>query len=81
MVEGPTSEEIVRARNKYISDIYSYIETSYGLNSMLEARAFNKLPPLETSLKRVRSMTKNKIMSVCNRVLINKRIFTCVPKK
>jgi predicted Zn-dependent peptidase len=79
---GPTQEEIVRARNKYISDIYGFIETSYGLNTMLEAKTYNNLPPLEKSIDRIKKMTKKQIMRTCNKTLVKdtRRVFICTPQ-
>jgi len=79
---GPTEEEIIRAKNKYISDIYGFIETSYGLNTMLEMRAFNNLPPIENSINAIKRMTANKIMPACREVFQkdNRKVFICVPQ-
>ena len=80
---GPTDEEIERAKNKYISEIYSCIETSYGLNAVLDAKTYNKLPPLEKSLERIKGMTKKKIVATCKKTFTkeNRRIFVCIPKE
>lgn len=81
--DGPTEEEIIRAKNKYISEIYSFIETSFGLNTMLEVRAFHNLPPLEKSLNEIKKMTANQVMSTCREVLRkeNRKVFICVPEE
>jgi len=79
---GPTQEEMLRARNKYISDIYGFIETSYGLNAMLEIKTYNKLPPLEKSINRIKKVTKNQIMNTCVQTLDKdtRRVFICMPQ-
>jgi len=76
--EGPTEEEMIRARNKYFSDVYGVIETSYGLNSMLSTRAFNNLPDLEISLDRVRNMSVTNVKTVCSKTFKpeNRQLFT-----
>jgi predicted Zn-dependent peptidase len=80
--DGPTEEEMFRAKNKYISEIYGFIETSYGLNAVLESKFFNNLPSLETSISRIKNMSKGKIMSTCRDVFIkdNRKVFICTPK-
>jgi predicted Zn-dependent peptidase len=80
--KGPTEEEMVRAKNKYISEIYSGIETSYGLNSALSLAEFNKLDDLETTLSRIKNMTAGKIKGVCRQIFDNKnkQTFTCLPE-
>lgn len=81
--DGPTEEEIVRARNKYMSQIYGYIETSYGLNAMLSGKAYNNLPPLSDTIERMKAMDSKKIRSTCGKVFKkgNRQIFVCNPEK
>lgn len=81
--EGPTEEEMLRAKNKYFSEIYGVIETSYGLNSMLAARTFNNLPDLEVSIKRIENMDIKNVKDVCSQTLklANRQLFTYVPEK
>ena len=79
---GPTEEEMFRARNKYISDIYSMIETSYGLNSVLEERAYSKRSDLETTINRIKNITAKQIMNTCRKTFTKegRRIFVCLPE-
>jgi predicted Zn-dependent peptidase len=81
--DGPTEEEMLRARNKYFSEVYGIIETSYGLNAMLSTRAFNNLPELDVSLDRVRNMTIKNVKTVCSKVFkpANRQLFTYVPEE
>jgi len=81
--EGPTKEEVVRARNKYLSEIYGRMETSYGLNSVLDFRSFYNLPDMEVSVNRIKRMTASKIVQACESVFRPefKQVFTCVPKE
>jgi len=81
--EGPTREEILRAKNKFISEIYQGLETSYGLNSVLDYRAFYGLPKIDVSINRIKRMSKKKIMDVCERVFRPelRQIFYVIPEK
>lgn len=79
--KGPTEEEMVRARNKYISEIYSGIETSYGLNSALTALEFNSFDDLDTMLYKIKNMSRAKVMTACRQTFdkANKQVFMCLP--
>lgn len=81
--KGPTEEEMIRSKNKYISEIYSGIETSYGLNSALSLCEFNGLDDLDTTLHRIKTMTPGKIRGVCRQVFdkSNKQVFRCLPEE
>jgi predicted Zn-dependent peptidase len=82
MAEGPTEEEMNRAKNKYLSEIYSILETSGGTNSLVSSRNYNNLPDVEVSLERVRNMTVADVVRVCKKYLKaeNRKIFTYLPK-
>jgi predicted Zn-dependent peptidase len=81
--KGPDSEEMERARNKYLSEIYGYIETSYGMNSMLDSVAFHNLPDLDKKLNRIRKTTAGKVVAACHEVFVDsgKQVFTYLPEK
>lgn len=78
--KGPTEEEMLRSRNKYVSEIYSGIETSYGLNSALAMSEFNGLDDLDTTINNIKNMSKRKVISACRSVFNNKskQVFTCL---
>lgn len=80
--DGPTDEEMIRARNKYKSEIYSITETSYGLNALLNGRAYYGLPDLSTSIDRINNMTKDEVNGACQKLFKakNKQIFTYLPE-
>jgi predicted Zn-dependent peptidase len=79
--DGPTDEEIIRAKNKFISEIYGYIETSAGLNGIISNQVFGKFPELEETISEIKSMTSKKIINVARKVFKNenKQIFVCLP--
>jgi predicted Zn-dependent peptidase len=80
---GPDKEEMERAKNKFMSEVYGRLETSYGLNSVLDFRHFFGLPDVEKFINRVKKMTRARVMKACNHVLTpeNKQIFTYLPNK
>ena len=80
--DGPTDEELKRSYNKYLSGIYSYMETSMGMNSLLTARAFSNLPPIEENIERAKNITAKDIMTACKKVFKpeNKKLFCYIPK-
>lgn len=65
--EEPTDEEMIRARNKYRADIYGIIESSAGLCSILNGRAFYGMNDINVSLERVSNITKEDVMRVCKK--------------
>lgn len=80
--DGPTDEEMTRARNKYLSEVYSFLETSSGTNALVAAREFNGLPNIGVSLDRVRDMDASQIMHVCAKYFRpeNMQVFSFLPK-
>jgi len=81
--DGPTDEEITRAKNKYISEIYSSLETSYGVNMITSHKKYLDLPTIEENIERIKNMTVNEIKNVCNEVFDeeNRQVFVCLPEK
>lgn len=79
--DGPTDEEMIRAKNKYISEIYGITETSYGLNAILNGSAYYGLPNLDISVDRIKSMTKEELNTACKKTFTNKnrQVFIYLP--
>ncbi len=79
--DGPTDEEMVRACNKFISELYGFIETSYGLNVLLSGQAFNNFPDLDEIIHDIKTMSIKKIKKVARTIFKNenKQIFICMP--
>ena len=82
VAEGPTEEEMERAKNKYLSEVYSFLETSSGTNSLISAREYNGLPRIDVSIDRVKNMDAAEVAQVCRKYLApaNMKIFTYLPK-
>lgn len=80
---GPTDEEMERAKNKYISELYSITETAYGLNAVINGRNYFDLMDLESSIERIKNMSKKEVKKVCNKYLQSegKQIFIYSPEK
>ena len=83
LADGPTTEEMDRAKNKFLSSFYEKIETSYGLNSILSYRALNKLPKVDVSVNRIKHMTKKKVMDSAENLFQkgNRQVFICKPEE
>jgi len=81
--DGPTDEEIIRAKNKYISEIYSSLETSYGVNMITSHKKYLDLPTIDENIERIKNMTVSEIRDVCNEVFNeeNRQVFICLPEK
>lgn len=79
--DGLTDEEMIRAKNKYKSEIYSITETPYGLNSILNGRTFYGLPNLDVSINRIDNMTKEELASACKKTFKakNRQVFVYLP--
>lgn len=79
--DGPTDEEMLRAKNKYISEIYGITETSYGLNAILNGRTYYGLSNLDVSVNRIKTMTKEELNLACKKIFTdkNKQIFIYLP--
>jgi predicted Zn-dependent peptidase len=75
--DGFTEEEMLRAKNKYLSDIYGYIETSYGLANILSSRATLRLNDINTLIKRIKNMKSNDIKKAIEKTFKseNKQVF------
>lgn len=82
VAEGPTEEEMQRAKNKYLSEVYSFLETSSDINSLISGRNYNGLPDIEVSIERVRNMRTEDVVRVCRKYLKaeNRKIFAYLPK-
>ncbi|MFA5048224.1 MAG: pitrilysin family protein [Patescibacteria group bacterium] len=78
---GPTDEEMIRAKNKYKSEIYSITETSYGLNAILNGRSYYNLPDLNVSINRINNMSKEEINVSCKKTFKskNRQVFLYLP--
>lgn len=79
--DGPTDEEMIRAKNKYKSEIYGITETSYGLNAILNGRTYYNLPNINDLIERVDSMTKEELNLTCKKIFTNKnrQVFIYLP--
>jgi len=82
VTDGPTDEEMCRAKNKYLSEVYSFLETSSGTNSLISAREYNGLPGIDVSLERVKNMDATDVIRVCRKYLKadNRKVFMYLPK-
>ena len=78
---GPDKEEMERGKNKFMSEVYGRLETSYGLNSVLDLRNFFGLPDIEKSINRIKRMSRNRVMQACRHVLRPelRQVFTYLP--
>lgn len=79
---GPTEEEMERARNKYISEIYTAIETSHGLNSFINSSAFYGSPNVNELLQKVKNIKMKDLRNAYGKVFRpeNKQVFIYMPK-
>ena len=82
VTEYPTEEEINRARNKYLSEVYSFLETSNGTNALISSRHYNNLPNIEVSLERAKNIDAAEILKTCKKYFKpeNRKIFMYLPK-
>jgi len=80
---GISDEEFKRAKNKYVSELYSYVETSFGQNEFLSESLFGNLPLFSDLISMVNNLTKKEIIEVCKNIFSrgNRKVFTYIPRK
>lgn len=80
--DGPSAEEMERARNKYLSEIYSYLETASGTNSLITSRSFYGKSGTDDLVKRIKEIKAKDVVRVAKKVFVeeNKKVFACLPK-
>lgn len=82
LVNGPNEEEMERAKNKYLSELYGSSETSCGLNTTLTNIGFYNLPSLKVMSDNIRNTKVKQIKKVCESVFDNKnkQVFVYLPE-